>query len=126
MEIVQHTLPVTRTQVETENARVTKEFKTGKPIAYTSTEGVYVDGTLFKAGEVFVTDKPKGSTWDEVDAKDRAAANAANPIKGDINLDTMDATALKAYAASKGIDVGTAKSEKDLKTVIRAADEPTL
>jgi len=126
MEIVQHTLPVTRTQVETDNARVTKEFKTGKPIAYTSTEGVYVDGTLFKAGEQFVTDKPKGSTWDEVDPKERAAANAANPVKGDPNLDALDATALKALAASKGIDIGTAQSKKDLITVIRAADEPTL
>jgi hypothetical protein len=126
MEIVQHTLPVSRTTVETDNARVTKEFKTGKPTAYTSTEGVYVDGTLFKAGEPFVTDKPKGSTWDEVDPKERAAAAAASETKGDVNLDAMDVSALKAFAASKGIDIGTAKSKAELITVIRAADEPTL
>jgi hypothetical protein len=126
MKVAQHVLASTRTTVEVDKTPVTKEFKTGKPIAYTATEGVYVDGTLYRPGEVFVTDKPKGSTWEAVDPAERAAADAGKEIPDDVNLDALDPTALKAHAASKGINVGLAKSKAELITVIKAANEPTL
>lgn len=126
VNVPQHNLPVSRTSVETDRKIETKEFKVGKPIAYTASEPVYVEGTLFKAGELFVTGMPKGSTWDEADPKDKAAADAGKQVKGDLDLDAMELPALKALAASKGINLGDVKSKADIITVIKAADEPTL
>jgi hypothetical protein len=125
-EVKQTPVVNSRTTVEIDNTPVTKVFKTGKPVAYTASEGVYVDGTLFKPGEPFVTDKPKGSTWEYLDAKEKAAADAGKDIPGDVNFDAMELPALKAYAAAERINLGEAKSKADIITVIKAANEPTL
>lgn len=125
-QVQQHRPVVSRTQVTTDAPSETKPFKLGKPVAYTATEGVYVDGAIFKPGEVFVTDKPKGLTWDEVDPKERAAADAGKPIPDDVNLDALNVPALKAHAAAKQINIGEAKSKADLIAVIKAAREPAL
>lgn len=125
-EVAQTRVVVSRTATVTDNAPVTKTFKTGKPIAYTASEGVYVDGTLFKAGEVFVTGKPKGETWSEVDPKDRAAAEAGEARPADIDYDALGLPELKALAATKSINLGEAKSKADVIAVLKAAYEPTL
>lgn len=125
-EVVQTRVINSRTTVEVDNTPATKTFKVGKPTSYTSTSGVYVDGTLFKAGEVFVTDKPKGSTWDYVDPKEKAAAEASSDQTGDINFDALDVASLKAHASAEGINLGDAKTKADIITVIKAANEPTL
>jgi hypothetical protein len=104
----------------------TLKFTVGKPVAYTSSEPVYIEGTFFKAGETFVTGMPKGDTWDELDPVEKAAADAGKQIKDDLNLDSMTVPALQALAASKGINLGDVKSKDDIITVIKAADEPTL
>ncbi len=96
-----------------------------KPVAYRATEPVYVDGTLFKAGETFVTASPKGETWETVTPMEKAAAEAAKPIKDDVNLEALDVAALKGHAASLGINLGEAKSKADIITVIKAYDDPT-
>jgi hypothetical protein len=97
-----------------------------QPKAYTAPHEVYTGGKLYKTGEVFVTDEPKGNEWEPVDGVEKAANIAADPLRhDDVNLDTMDASGLKAYAASLGVDVGDAKSAKDLKEIIRAANDPT-
>jgi hypothetical protein len=126
VEVVQHLMPVSRTTVETDARSETRTFEVGKPVAYTSDEPVYVDGTLFKAGDLFVTGMPKGATWNEVEPKERAAIDAGKDIKDDLNLDTMSATALTAYAASKQINLGDAKSKPDIIAVIRSASAPAL
>lgn len=126
MEVVQPTLASSRTTVETNNAVVTKTFKTGRPIAYTATEGVYVDGTLFKAGETFVTDKPKGSTWTAVNPADRLAADAGKEIKDDVDYTAMSATELRAYLISRNVNVGDVKAKDKLLDLVRAMDVPAL
>lgn len=125
-EVVQHTLASSRTIIETDNTPVTKVFKTGKPIAYTASEAVYVDGTLFKTGEVFVTDKPKGSSWEAVNPLDRLTHDAGEPSRGDVDLDAMDVPALKAFAATNSINLGDASRKSDIITVIKAARTQTF
>lgn len=99
--------------------------KAKQPVAYTASVAVYVDGVVYKAGETFVTDKPKGETWDEVNPVEKAAADAGKPVKDDIDLNAMSASELKAYAASLGVNVGEASSKADLMAVIAAHDDPT-
>lgn len=126
VEVAQHRPTVSRTIVEMNPVSETKTFDVGEPVAYTATEGVYVNGSLFKAEEVFVTGLPKGKTWNEVDPQKRAAADAGKAVPDDVNLDVLDVSALKAYAASKGVNIGDAKSKADLISIIKAAREPAL
>lgn len=98
----------------------------GKPKAYISTSDTYVGGRYFKAGEPFVTDEPKGNDWEAVDDAAKAAAEAAQPLgAGDPPLESMDLSALKAFAATKNVRAdGLNKDE--LLAAIRAANEPKL
>lgn len=102
--------------------------RTGKPKAYTSTSPTYVGGELVRAGEVFVTDDPKGGDWHEVAAKEAAAIEAAtNLVPDDAQFDEASVEALQAYALFKHVPiVGIAKDRKALITAIKAANEPKL
>ena len=97
-----------------------------KVTAYRALAAVYVDGVLYKEGETFATAQEKGDFWEPIDPVQKAAAEAANPQRhDDVNLDNLDVSGLKAYAASLGVDVGQAKTKADIITVIRAVDDPT-
>lgn len=97
-----------------------------KVIAYRALAAVYVDGVLHKEGETFVTDEPKGEQWEPVNPVQKAAAEASSEGEhGDVNLEALSVSELKAYAASLGVNLGEAKTAKDIITVIKAADDPT-
>lgn len=102
--------------------------KAGKPKSYTSTTPTYVGGELVPAGEVFVTDEPKGKDWDEVSAKEAAAIEAStNLVPDDAQFDEASVEALQAYALVKNVPiVGIAKDRKALVNAIKAANEPKL
>jgi hypothetical protein len=105
-----------------------KYVESKEPVAYTSSERVYVDNVVYDPGEVFVTRKPKGDTWEHVDAKQRAAADAAEEDpnrKPDVDLNALEVSDLKALAASLGLNTTGANSKKDLIAVISARDDPT-
>lgn len=97
-----------------------------QPKTYTAPHEVYTGGVLYKPGQPFVTNEPKGAEWEAIGATEKAAAIASDPTRhDDVNLEAMDVSALKGYAASLGVDVGEAKSKADIITVIKAADDPT-
>lgn len=98
-----------------------------QPKTYISTAPAYVGGVYYKAGESFTTDQSRNDDWELADPVERAAEIAADKLKQeDVNLDALDLPALKALAATKGINLGEAKSKADIITVIKAADEPKL
>ena len=98
-----------------------------QPKTYTAPHAVYTGGEYYPAGTPFTTAEAKGAAWQESDATARAAAVAADPLAhGDVDLTKLDAAGLKAYAASKGIDIGAARKAEDVLAVIRAADEVKL
>ena len=98
-----------------------------QPKTYISTAPAYVGGVYYKASEPFTTDQPKNDDWELADPVERAAEIAANKlIHEDVNLDALDVSALKALAATKGVNLGEARSKADIITVIKAADEPKL
>ena len=96
-----------------------------KPKAYRATEAVYVDGVIYKAGETFVTDKPKGKAWEDLNPVEKAAAEAGKDIKDDVDYSKLSASELKAVAAAKGINLGAATSKEDIIAVIKAENDPT-
>jgi hypothetical protein len=96
-----------------------------KPKAYRATEAVYVNGVLYKAGEVFVTADPKGSTWEPVDGVEKAAIEAGKEIKDDVDYSALSASELRATAAALGVNLGDAKSRDDILRVLAARDDPT-
>ena len=92
------------------------------PVTYTAPHDVYTGGVYYPAGKPFTTSEPKGAEWEEADPTARAAAIAADPLEhSDVDLEKLDLSALKALAASKGVDLGDAKSADDIKALIRAA-----
>lgn len=94
--------------------------------AYQATEAVYVDGVLYKAGEVFATDKPKGETWEPVNAVEKAAVEAGKQIKDDVDYSKLKGPALRASAAALGLNVPDGSSDDDVRTIIAARDVPQL
>ena len=96
------------------------------PITYTAPHEVYTGGVLYKPGQPFTTVEKKGAEWERISPLEKAVELASDPQRhDDVNLDALDATALKGHAASLGIDLGEAKSKADIITVIRAANDPT-
>lgn len=101
--------------------------KQTQPRTYVAPHQVYTGGALVDPGVPFTTMEPRGAQWEYADPKERAADEAARKgPHGDVDLDKLDISALKAVAASKGVDLGEAKSKADIITVIKAADEPAL
>jgi len=99
-----------------------------KQVRYVSNEPVHLgESGYYKPGEVFVTDADPLDNWKKVDADEAAAITGADPLKHeDVNIDELDVPALKALAASKGLNVGNAKTADALKQIIRAGNEPAL
>lgn len=95
------------------------------PKSYTSSTAVQVDGRYYKAGEVFVTDKPKGETWTVVTKAEKSAIEASVPLAGDPPLEGLTRSALQAIAWLKRVN-GVGLSASDLIDAIKAADEPKL
>lgn len=96
-----------------------------QPTTYTAPHEVYTGGKLYKPGEPFTTSEPKGNEWEPTDPVEAAAAIAADPLRhDDVNLDAMDISALKGYAASLNVNLGEAKSKADIIAVIKAANDP--
>ena len=93
--------------------------------AYTAPHDVYVDKRLYKAGEVFVTDAPKGDKWETVTKAERAAIDASEPLAGDPPLEGLSKSALEAIAVERRVDP-TGLDKKALIAAIKAADEPKL
>lgn len=101
--------------------------KPGKMVRYVSSEPTTAGGSYAPAGTPFVTDAEALPEWTKIDADTKAAVEAADPLNhDDVNLDELGVEALKALAASKGVNVGHAKTEDALKKIIRAANEPKL
>lgn len=97
-----------------------------QPKTYIAPHAVYTGGRMYAAGEPFVTADEPGEQWETVTKGEAAAATAAQ--KGppdDVPLDALSGDALKAFAATKGVNP-KGLSDKDLRTAIAAADEPAL
>lgn len=92
--------------------------------SYTSTAKVYVDGRLYEAGEVFVTDQPKGKTWETVTKGEKAAIEAADLKHEDPPLEGLGIEALRAVAVVDGVNP-EGLSKKDLITAIKAKRSTT-
>ena len=99
--------------------------KKPNPKPYTSTGPVYTGDVYYRPGEVFVTDVDPDPEWECLDLAEKAAIEAADPLRhADVNLDELDASALKAYAASLAVDLTGVKGVEGIKTAIRAANDP--
>lgn len=92
---------------------------------YTSSVDVHVDGRYYKAGEIFVTDKPKGDTWETVTKAEKSAIEGSKPLAGDPPLEGLTRSALQAIAWIKRVD-GAGLNASQLIDAIKAADEPAL
>lgn len=96
------------------------------PITYVKKSGpVYVDSVFYKAGEPFTTSQPEGEGWERVSPVEVAAAEAQNPVPADVPLETLDLSALRAFAATKHVN-SDGLNKKDLIAAIKAANEPAL
>jgi uncharacterized protein YegL len=99
--------------------------KKPNPKAYISTSPVYTGDVYYRPGEAFVTDVEPNDEWTAVDGDTLAAIEAADPlIHADVNLDDLDTSALKGYAASLGVDTTGLKDDDAIKTAIRAVNDP--
>lgn len=100
--------------------------KHSNPKAFTAPHDVFTAGVYTKAGDVFVTDEPKGEHWDEkTPAEAHIIQASTEEIPGDAPLEGLGIEALKAVAVTKHINV-TDMSKKQLIDAIKAADEPAL
>ena len=99
---------------------------TGKAKAYTADRDVYQDNVYTKAGEVFVTNAPKGEGWTERKPAEVAAIEAStNLVPDQPSLEAASKSALQAVAIIKNVSiVGLDKPE--LIDAIKAANEPRL
>lgn len=101
------------------------------PVRYIANQRGYVDGRIIEEGEAFSTTAPKGSWMDVVDAKEYAAAIAANdPSPDDPNYDALTLPALQALASTDEFKIdfspnGKPLSKGDLLTAIKAKRKPT-
>ncbi len=99
--------------------------KKSQPIAYTAPHDVYTGQRYYKAGEVFVTDEPKGKEWETVTKAEKAAIEASSELPKDPPLEALDLSALKAVAFDKKVNPkGLSKDE--LIQAIQAANDPAL
>lgn len=100
--------------------------KHSNPTAYTAPHDVYTSGIYTKAGEVFVTDSPKGDGWeDKTPAEAKVIQASTNEIPTDPPIESLGVEALKAVAVTKNVDV-TGLNKKQLIDAIKAANEPAL
>lgn len=100
--------------------------KQKNPKAYTATEAVYTAGAFHNAGDVFVTDQEPNDNWTEVKpAVAHTIQASTEKVPMDIDLESLDLSALKAVAAEKKVTV-TGMSKKEIITAIKAANEPAL
>lgn len=95
------------------------------PKAYTAPHAVYVEGKLYKPGEVFVTDDTPGKDWERVTTAEKAAIEASEPLAGDPPLESLSKAALEAIAIERRVDP-TGLNKQQLLAAIKAADEPRL
>lgn len=102
------------------------DYRTGDPLKYRATEKVYVDGTIYDAGETFVTDALPGKTWERITTAQKAAIDAGNEIKGDVDYAALSLSELKATAAALGLTVPNkvGLSKDDVIAIIKARDIP--
>ena len=97
-----------------------------QPKSYTAPHAVYTGGKLYRAGEVFVTDAPRGDEWKSVSETDKAAFDAASPLSHpDATFDDLTLSELRAVAATKNIPTAGV-SKKALLAALKAVDEPAL
>lgn len=100
--------------------------KNTDPKAYTAPHDVFTAGQYTRAGEVFVTDAPKGENWDEKTTAEKAAIEASTEkVPGDAPLENLDLAALRAVAVEKHVNAD-GLNKKELITAIKAANEPRL
>jgi hypothetical protein len=95
-----------------------------QPKSYTSDVKVYVDGRLYEPGEVFVTDQPKGKTWESINKAEKAAIDASKPLRGDPPLEKLQLAALQAIAVEAKVDP-TDLDKEALIAAIKAAKSAT-
>jgi len=97
-----------------------------QPRAYTAPHDVYTAGQYTRAGEVFVTDAPKGKDWEPRDPEEAHIIDAAqNEVPGDPPLESLDVAALRALAVTKHVNTD-GMGKKQLIDAIKAANEPRL
>lgn len=96
-----------------------------QPKTYTAPHDVYVDRQYHRAGRPFSTAAAKGKDWEVVGPVERAAADAADPIPGDVPLESLSLDGLKAVAIEKRVNP-TGLSRAKLIDAIKAANEPAL
>jgi hypothetical protein len=96
------------------------------PKAYISPHDVYTAGVYTKAGDVFVTDAPKGDDWEEKTPQEAKIIQASTEdLPSDPPLESLGVEALKAVAVTKNVNV-TGMNKKQLIDAIKAANEPAL
>src|SRR6478736_5467505 len=96
--------------------------KHSQPKAYTAPHDVYTAGIYTRAGEVFVTDAPKGKEWDEkTPAEAHIIEASTESLPGDPPLEELGVEALKAVGVTKHVNV-TGLNKKQLIDAIKAAD----
>jgi len=100
--------------------------KKSDPKAYTAPHDVFTADQYTKAGEVFVTDAPKGEKWEEKTTAEVHAIDAStDKVPGDPPLESLSVDALKAVAVTKHVNP-EGMNKKELITAIKAASEPRL
>ncbi|MDB5706792.1 MAG: hypothetical protein JWN66_3908 [Sphingomonas bacterium] len=52
-----------------------------QPRTYTAPHSVYTGGVLYKPGQPFTTDEPRGAEWAPVDAAEKPATIASKPAR---------------------------------------------
>lgn len=96
-----------------------------QPKTYRAPHPVYVDRQYHKANRTFTTAAEKGEGWEEVSVAEKAASDAQDPIPGDVPLESLNLSSLRALAAERHVD-STGLSKPDLIDAIKAANEPKL
>lgn len=97
--------------------------KAKNPKSYIAPADVYTAGVYTKAGEVFVTDAPKGEGWIEKTPAEAHVIEASDPQPKDPPLESLSLEALKAVAVTKNVNV-TGLNKKQLIDAIKAANDP--
>lgn len=96
-----------------------------QPKTYTAPHPVFVDRQYHRANRPFTTAAPKGDDWEEVSRVERAAFAAQESIPGDVALEGLDLSSLRAIAAEKRVP-SDGLSKAKLIDAIKAANEPKL
>lgn len=106
---------------------MTKEKKAAEPKAYTAPHPVYTAGIFTPPGEVFVTNAPKGDSWDEkTPAEAHIIEASTEKVPGDPPItEKLGVPALSAIAITKNVNPD-GLSARQLVAAIKAANEPAL